>query len=103
MGSPVEVGYGAAKAGLVGLTRSLARAVARKGITVNLVVPGIFETDMTLSMRPEAQEAIKAMIPLGRRGDPAELAWAVRFLLDDRASYVTGSVVTVDGGISMGD
>jgi acetoacetyl-CoA reductase/3-oxoacyl-[acyl-carrier protein] reductase len=103
MGSPVEVGYGAAKAGLVGLTRSLARAVARKGITVNLVVPGIFETDMTLSMRPEAQEAIKAMIPLGRRGDPAELAWAVRFLLDERASYVTGSVVTVDGGISMGD
>ena len=103
MGSPVEVGYGAAKAGLLGLTRSLARAVARKGITVNLVVPGIFETDMTLSMRPEAQEAIQAMIPLGRRGDPAELAWAVRFLLDDRASYVTGSVVTVDGGISMGD
>jgi acetoacetyl-CoA reductase/3-oxoacyl-[acyl-carrier protein] reductase len=103
MGSPVEVGYGAAKAGLVGLTRSLARAVARKGITVNLVVPGIFETDMTLSMRPEAQEAIKAMIPMGRRGDPSELAWAVRFLLDDRASYVTGSVVTVDGGISMGD
>jgi acetoacetyl-CoA reductase/3-oxoacyl-[acyl-carrier protein] reductase len=103
MGSPVEVGYGAAKAGLVGLTRSLARAVARKGITVNLVVPGIFETDMTLSMRPEAQEAIKAMIPMGRRGDPTELAWAVRFLVDDRASYVTGSVFTVDGGISMGD
>jgi acetoacetyl-CoA reductase/3-oxoacyl-[acyl-carrier protein] reductase len=103
MGSPVEVGYGAAKAGLVGLTRSLSRAVARKGITVNLVVPGIFETDMTLSMRPEAQEAIKAMIPMGRRGDPSELAWAVRFLVDDRASYVTGSVVTVDGGISMGD
>jgi NAD(P)-dependent dehydrogenase (short-subunit alcohol dehydrogenase family) len=103
MGSPVEVGYGAAKAGLVGLTRSLARAVARKGVTVNLVVPGIFETDMTLSMRPEAQEAIRAMIPMGRRGDPAELAWAVRFLVDDRASYVTGSVVTVDGGISMGD
>ena len=103
MGSPVEVGYGAAKAGLVGLTRSLARAVARKGITVNLVVPGIFETDMTLSMRPEAQEAIKAMIPMGRRGDPAELAWAVRFLVDERAGYVTGSVVTVDGGISMGD
>ncbi len=102
MGSPVEIGYGAAKAGLVGLTRSLARAVARKGITVNLVVPGVFETEMTTSMRPEAQESIRAMIPLGRRGDPAELAWAVRFLLDERAGYVTGSVVTVDGGISMG-
>ena len=102
MGNPVEVGYGAAKAGLLGLTRSLARAVARKGITVNLVVPGMFETEMTHSMRPEAQEAIRAMIPLGRRGDPRELAWAVRCLVDERASYVTGSVVTVDGGLSMG-
>jgi len=102
MGSAVEVGYGAAKAGLLGLTRSLARAVARKGITVNLVVPGVYDTDMTAAMRPEAQEAIRAMIPLGRRGEPAELAHAVSFLLDDRAGYVTGSVVTVDGGLSMG-
>ena len=102
MGNPVEAGYGAAKAGLLGLTRSLARAVARKGITVNLVVPGVFETEMTHSMRPEAQEAIRAMIPLGRRGDPRELACAVLFLLADEASYITGSVVTVDGGLSMG-
>lgn len=102
MGNPAEAGYGAAKAGLLGLTRSLARAVARKGITVNLVVPGVFETDMTASMRPEAQEAIRAMIPLGRRGDPSELAHAVRFLLADEAAYITGSVVTVDGGLSMG-
>jgi NAD(P)-dependent dehydrogenase (short-subunit alcohol dehydrogenase family) len=65
-------------------------------------VPGVFETDMTNSMTPEAQEAIRAMIPLGRRGGPAELAHAVAFLLDDRAGYVTGSVVTVDGGLSMG-
>ncbi len=57
---------------------------------------------MTNSMAPAAQETIRAMIPLGRRGDPAELAHAVRFLLDDRAGYVTGSVVTVDGGLSMG-
>jgi len=102
MGNPVEAGYGAAKAGLLGLTRSLARAVARKGITVNLVVPGVFDTEMTSSMRPEAQEAIRAMIPLARRGDPRELAHAVRFLLADEASYITGSVVTVDGGLSMG-
>ncbi|MDO8362169.1 MAG: 3-oxoacyl-ACP reductase family protein [Actinomycetota bacterium] len=102
MGNSVEAGYGAAKAGLHGLSRSLSRAVARKGITVNVVVPGVFETDMTNDMAPEAQEAIKAMIPLGRRGDPAELAHAVMFLLDERAAYVTGSVVTVDGGISMG-
>jgi NAD(P)-dependent dehydrogenase (short-subunit alcohol dehydrogenase family) len=102
MGNPVEAGYGAAKAGLLGLTRSLARAVARRGITVNLVVPGVFETEMTASMRPEAQESIRAMIPLGRRGNPRELACAVRFLLSDEASYITGSVVTVDGGLSMG-
>ena len=102
MGSAVEAGYGAAKAGLLGLSRSLARSVARRGITVNVVVPGIFETDMTRSMPADAQEAIKAMIPAGRRGDPTELAHAVLFLLDERASYVTGSVVTVDGGISMG-
>jgi NAD(P)-dependent dehydrogenase (short-subunit alcohol dehydrogenase family) len=102
MGNPAEAGYGAAKAGLLGLTRSLARAVARKGITVNLVVPGVFDTEMTRSMRPEAQEAIRAMIPLGRRGDPRELAHAVRFLVADEAGYITGSVVTVDGGISMG-
>ena len=102
MGNPVEAGYGAAKAGLLGLTRSLARAVARKGITVNLVVPGVFETDMTNAMRPEAQEAIRAMIPVGRRGDPLELAHSVRFLLADQAGYITGSVLTVDGGLSMG-
>lgn len=102
MGSPVEAGYGAAKAGLHGLSRSLARSVARRGITVNVVVPGVFETDMTLSMDAGDQEAIKAMIPLGRRGDPAELAHAVMFLLDERAAFVTGSVVTVDGGMSMG-
>jgi acetoacetyl-CoA reductase/3-oxoacyl-[acyl-carrier protein] reductase len=102
MGSPVEAGYGAAKAGLFGLSRSLAREVARRGVTVNTIVPGVFETEMTNSMTPESQEAIRAMIPLGRRGDPAELAHAVVFLLDDRGAYVTGSVVTVDGGLSMG-
>jgi len=102
MGSPVEAGYGAAKAGLFGLSRSLARAVARKGVTVNVVVPGVFETDMTTSMDPADQEAIRGMIPLGRRGDPDELAHAVTFLLDDAAGYITGSVVTVDGGLSMG-
>ena len=102
MGNSVEAGYGAAKAGLHGLTRSLARAVARKGITVNVVVPGVFDTDMTNGMEPAVQEAIRAMIPIGRRGNPDELANAVMFLLDERASYITGSILTVDGGLSMG-
>jgi acetoacetyl-CoA reductase/3-oxoacyl-[acyl-carrier protein] reductase len=102
MGSPSEAAYGAAKAGLHGLTRSLARETARDGITVNCVVPGVFETDMTNSMPERAQAAILRMIPVGRRGDPDELARAVMFLLDDQAGYITGSILTVDGGLSMG-
>ena len=102
MGSPVEAAYGAAKAGLIGLTRSVAREVARRGVTVNCVIPGVFETDMTHAMPENSQEAIRRLIPIGRRGDPGELAHAVQFLVDDRASYLTGSIVTVDGGLSMG-
>lgn len=102
MGSPTEAAYGAAKAGLHGLTRSLARETARDGITVNCIVPGVFETDMTKSMPEHTQAAILRMIPVGRRGDPAELARAVTFLLDEHAGYITGSILTVDGGLSMG-
>ncbi|MFE9320762.1 SDR family NAD(P)-dependent oxidoreductase [Nocardia sp. NPDC052278] len=100
MGSPSEAAYGAAKSGLHGLTRSLARETARHGITVNTVVPGVFETDMTASMPEKTRAAILGMIPVGRRGNPDELAAAVEFLLD--AGYCTGSVLTVDGGLSMG-
>ncbi len=102
LGSPSEAAYGAAKAGLHGLTRSLAREVARAGITVNTVVPGVFETDMTRAMPEKTQEAIRKMIPLGRRGDPDELAAAIEFLLGDAGGYCTGSVLTVDGGLGMG-
>lgn len=102
MGSPSEAAYGAAKAGLHGLTRSLARETARGGITVNCVVPGVFDTDMTASMPQRTQEAVLRMIPVGRRGEADELARAVAFLLDDSAGYITGSVLTVDGGLSMG-
>lgn len=102
MGSPTEAAYGAAKCGLHGLTRSLARETARDGITVNCVVPGVFETEMTLSIPERTQQTILRMIPVGRRGTPDELARAVTFLLDDDAGYITGSVLTVDGGLSMG-
>jgi acetoacetyl-CoA reductase/3-oxoacyl-[acyl-carrier protein] reductase len=102
MGSPVQIAYAAAKSGLIGLTRSTARAVARKGITVNCVIPGSFDTDLSQGLAYTAQDVVTSMIPVGRWGRPEELAHAVNFLLDDLASYITGAVLTVDGGMSMG-
>jgi acetoacetyl-CoA reductase/3-oxoacyl-[acyl-carrier protein] reductase len=102
MGSPVQIAYSAAKGGIVGLTRSTARAVARKGITVNCVIPGSFDTDMSAELTYTDRDTVTSMIPIGRWGRPEELAHAVTYLLDDLASYVTGAVLTVDGGMSMG-
>ena len=102
MGSPFQIDYAAAKAGLVGLTRSLARTVARAGITVNCVVPGGFSTDILGEMTLSNAEAIERTVPMGRYGYPEELAHIVASLVHDDASYVTGSVIAVDGGLGMG-
>jgi NAD(P)-dependent dehydrogenase (short-subunit alcohol dehydrogenase family) len=102
MGSPFQVDYAAAKAGMVGLTRSLARSVARKGVTVNCVIPGGFETSILEAMTLTDRTLIEQSVPVGRFGKPAELAHVVASLLHDDAAYVTGSVIVVDGGMSMG-
>ena len=101
-GNGKEAAYGASKAALIGLTRSLARAGAHKGITVNCVVPGVYETDMTNAMSEADQEAIAAMIPVRRRGRPEELAHVVAMLLHPDGGYVTGAVIQADGGLGMG-
>jgi NAD(P)-dependent dehydrogenase (short-subunit alcohol dehydrogenase family) len=102
MGSPFQLDYAAGKAGLIGLTRSLARSAARRGVTVNCVVPGGFETDLLDAMTLTDRANVEAGIPVGRFGQPEEVAHMVSALVDDDASYITGAVVVVDGGLSMG-
>jgi 3-oxoacyl-[acyl-carrier protein] reductase len=100
-GNPGQANYAASKAGLVGLTRSVAREVASRSITVNAVAPGFIETDMTAAMTDKAREAVASQIPLGRVGQPEDVAGAVAFLVSDRAAYITGQVLCVDGGFHM--
>jgi acetoacetyl-CoA reductase/3-oxoacyl-[acyl-carrier protein] reductase len=102
MGSPFQIDYAAAKAGLVGLTRSLARSVARSGITVNCVIPGGFSTELLSELILTDAAAIERSIPVGRFGRPEELAHVVTSLVHDDAAYVTGAVIAVDGGFGMG-
>lgn len=101
-GSPGQVNYGAAKAGLVGLARSLAREVGSRGITVNVVAPGVVDTDMIASLGEQRVEQLLALVPLGRKATAADVAGAVAFLASDDAAYITGAVLPVDGGLAMG-
>jgi 3-oxoacyl-[acyl-carrier protein] reductase len=100
-GNPGQVNYAAAKAGIEGLTRSLARELAARNITVNCVAPGFIETDMTRNLDAEVRSRLLDQIPLKRLGTPADVAAAVLFLLGDGAGYVTGTTVDVNGGMYM--
>jgi 3-oxoacyl-[acyl-carrier protein] reductase len=99
MGNAGQVNYAASKAGLLGLTKSLAREVASRGITVNAVAPGFIDTAMTQALPDKAREALLAQIPAGRLGQAADVADAVRYLASERAGYVTGQVLHVNGGM----
>jgi 3-oxoacyl-[acyl-carrier protein] reductase len=101
-GNAGQVSYAASKAGLIGMTKTLARELASRGITVNCVAPGFIETEMTAAhVQGEYREALLKQIPLGRIGAPEDVAEAVRFLVSEQASYVTGQVVRVNGGLLM--
>ncbi len=101
IGNAGQVNYAASKAGLIGMTKSIARELAGKNVTANCVAPGFTTTDMTDILPPQIKEKVLELIPLRRFGGPADIAAAVAFLASDRAGYITGQVLAVDGGMSM--
>ena len=101
MGNAGQANYAAAKAGLIGFSKSLAREVASRGITVNVVAPGFIATDMTAALTDEQKALTLAQVPVGRLGQPTEIANAVAFLASDEASYITGETLHVNGGMYM--
>ncbi len=100
-GNPGQANYAASKAGLIGFSKALAQEVAARGITVNVVAPGFIETDMTAAIGDAAREALTARIPAGRLGQPEDVAAAVCYLASEEASYITGQVIGVNGGMYM--
>ena len=102
LGAPGQANYAASKAGLIGLTKSLAREFASRSITVNAVAPGFIETDMTHVLTDDQKAAMLGAVPLGRAGTVADIAAAVRFLASEEAGYITGHTLDVNGGLYMG-
>jgi 3-oxoacyl-[acyl-carrier protein] reductase len=100
-GNPGQANYAAAKAGLLGFTKSLARELGSRGITVNAVAPGFIDTDMTRGLSEEQRVTLLRQIPAGRLGTPAEVAAAVLFLVSPQAAYITGETLHVNGGMYM--
>jgi 3-oxoacyl-[acyl-carrier protein] reductase len=100
-GNPGQANYAAAKAGVAGMTRALARELGSRGITVNCIAPGFIETDMTAALPEEQQKALLGQIPLGHLGKPADIAHAVAWLASPQAGYVTGQEIHVNGGMLM--
>jgi len=101
MGNPGQANYAAAKAGIIGFSKSLAREVGSRNITVNVVAPGFIDTDMTRALTDEQRDAMLVQVPLGRLGDAGEIAAAVAFLASDAAAYITGETLHVNGGMLM--
>ncbi len=101
IGNAGQANYAASKAGLIGLTKTLARELASRGITVNAVAPGLIETDMTTVLSDEIRQSILQKIPLGKLGQPDDIAGAVAYLASAEAAYITGQVLAVDGGMVM--
>lgn len=100
-GNAGQINYSASKAGLIGLTKSLAKELASRGVTANVVAPGYIATDMTDAMTDAAKQAVLGGIPLGRQGQPEDIANAVAFLAAESSGYITGQVLCVDGGMAM--